>query len=244
MKSRNLFRYLIPAIFTFYTATSGATLIVINSGSWILGSGWGSGCTSSACNGEGDSGTGQSKVTGNHTLLNMDWAIDSGLSQTVDLTAGISQSIVFGSGIFKDEDGKLDSAETDNLGITAMLNLTASNTIGQSVGAVSYATGSLNDDTRDLWISFASFNVDLGALGILAIDFSDPEWNCNPGTQDCTWNTPQSRTITALFTLTDPQVSPTAVPESDVTSIPEPSSLLLFGLGLAGLSVRQRLRTR
>jgi hypothetical protein len=244
-----LTNHLISAAFTVamvLPATASAVEIIIGSGSsWSLGSGWGLACTDSACNGEGDTETGQGrdkvKVPGNHTLLNMNWSIDNTLS-TLSFSlnsVGDVHVLTFGTGTFIDEDNKLDASETDYLSISAILSLSVFTEIGNA-GLVTATSGALNDDTTDLEIRFDPVLVDLGdENAAFTIDFSDPSWNCNPGTQDCGLGNPQTRTISATFRLTRASV---VEPKLLVgpTSVPEPGVLLLMGAGLMGLGLARR----
>lgn len=220
-----IYEVIIITAMLFGSIPAHALYIDIFSGNWELGSGWGLGCTDAVCIGEGDSGTGQGKVPGNHTLLNMDWSIDSNLAQSFNIDFGETKSFLFGTGVFKDEDGTLALDETDNLLIKAFLNLSVWNNF-ESSGSVGTTLGALNDAAQDLWITFAPITLDLASTGLLTVDFSDPSWTCNPGTEGCGFGDPQTRSIWASFTL-DRQPSS----NDTVVSVPEPATWLLLLMG-------------
>ena len=209
-----LSKLLVPAAFAaamVFPVTSSALLITITGGSWSLGTGWGPACTSSACNLEGDTGTGHNKVEGNHTLLNMDWTIDGALSgQLFSLNVGDTQTVNFGAGKVSEEDNTLDSAETDYLDIAGILNLNVQSGVNNA-GTVTTAIGTLGDNSKkaDLSIVFAPVVIDLEDGTALTIDLSDPSWNCNAGHDGkCDYDNSVTKTITATFTLTQLDQSP------------------------------------
>lgn len=231
---------LVLAAFTVamvHPVTSSAVMITIDNGSsWSLGSGWAAGCAASGCD-------------STHTQLNMTWAIDSGLAgySTTLSNLGDTFTVNFGAGTWSEEDNALVSAETDNLGITGILKLSVPALADvMNIGVTGTATKAmLSDSAIDLTVDFAPVTVNFGTTGQLTVDFSTPNWDCNPSAL-CVMQTtgpggtnvtPGSETqiVTAQFTLTrldGGRVTPSAVPE--------PGVLLLMGAGLIGLGLTRR----
>src|SRR5437867_12245994 len=211
--------------------TAGASPITftITGGSWTLGGGWGPACTTDTCD-------------ASHTALNADWTIDASLAQSFTLGAvGDTRTVTFGAATLAEEDNKIDAGEQNNLGVTGILNLSAPLLFGESNLAVVIATtGSTNDAAVDLSVGFAPVSVSFGVGGEFTVDLSDSTWDCN-GHKLCQWENPDTRTITALFTLTklpttgDPPLVPEPPGPGDPASVPEPVTLALLGVSLAGL---------
>jgi hypothetical protein len=119
--------------------------------------------------------------------------------------------------------------ETDNLDVAA--NLTFASPFGSLIqvsATGTAATGSVSDSAADLSIDWSPVQVAFGIGGLLGISLND-----------LTFNGLQTLTQTATITLVNvPYVPNLAAPGN----VPEPATLALLGLGLAGMGYQRRKR--
>jgi len=167
---------------------------------------------------------------GTGTLLDLRFSTSAFSAQNFILSAAY-QSFTFNFGTIDLEEPNAHSGiradEMDGLGIAATVTFTAPTGLAQTITANGTATpGSVSDSQVDYIVDWSPVTVPFGNGGSFLISLTDMSFSGRGGLLQ-----------TATVTLLD------AGDEVERTSVPEPGTLALLGVGLAALGLSRRRKT-